>query len=62
MTIPLSREFAAQASAQVPREGGSCQLCRGRLRVVARIELQADGQPTTYYACEGCGQVLVRKS
>lgn len=48
MIIPLSKEATAPTSAQVPPEGGSCQLCRSRLRVVVRVEPKADGQPTTY--------------
>lgn len=62
MIIPLSKEVGVPANAQAPREGGSCQLCRGRIRVLVRVEPQTDGQPITYYACDGCGQILVRKS
>jgi len=42
--------------------GGQCPICDGQLGLLVHVEPQTNGRPVTYYACERCEQILVRKN
>jgi transposase len=64
MSRPLPRDQDSEAERSEVRQLGSegrCDNCGGRLDLLVRVEPQTNGQPVTYYACDRCDQVLVRK-
>jgi hypothetical protein len=62
LSLPDEREEDRRRGRFASPHWGRCHLCAGRLNVLVRIEPQTNGQPVTYYACEQCGHVLVRKA
>lgn len=63
MTMPPldNSEETSQSETDAAPHWGRCHLCSGQLGVVVRVESPIKGQPVTYYACEQCTHVLVRK-
>jgi hypothetical protein len=67
--VPMSGPPPANQNSETEwSEAGSsggesrCHICGGRLDLLVHVEPQTNGRPVTYYACERCDQVLVRKS
>jgi len=52
----------SEAGSSSSGDEGRCHVCGGSLGLLVRVDPQTTGQPVTYYACERCAQVLVRKS
>lgn len=63
MTLPLleNEEDKKGSRAAALPHGGRCHVCGGRLGVLVSVKPEAYGPPVTYYACDRCAQVLVRK-
>lgn len=62
MITLLAEEMIESSDEDAPRQGIHCHHCSGRFSVLVRVEPRTSGPPVTYYACERCAHIMVRKS